>query len=370
MGFFKKLLRRTASEKPGAAAVGLREIAHRVTTLETVPAIPASLVNGGKLGEHETSLFTGWVSEPATLCLYELRDVVLDRSLMVLLKDGKPVVETAYVQDSAAVAALQIRPQDLITVPDHSAPAAICCDHWDSNYYHWLSHTLPSLHAFRSTGHQDVRLILPRPLHAWQADTLALSGFDAAQGLPVDGGKQYAFSRVLYADYVRGAGDFSVSPLSRAAYQSLAATLPDTGPRDLRIFIERGSASNRRIPNEADLTAALQARGFLCVRPETLSVAAQIQLFRRARLVVGQLGAGMSNLVWCQPDTVVFELVAEHHQNPCDLLLAMQAGLKYWGKLMPTGKQEENHTAHSKKPLDISSVLHTLDQIDPYLPPI
>lgn len=355
---------------PVAQAVSLKDVAESVTILETVPAVPASLVKGGTLGPEETSLFKGWVSDPATLCLYDLRDVVLDRSLMVFLKDGKPLLETAYVQDPAAVAALTVRPEDLITVPDHATPAAVCCDHWDSNYYHWLSHTLPTLHALRVTGHQNARLVLPAHLHAWQAETLALTGFDAEQGIPTETGRQYAFSRVFYADYVRGVADFSVSPLSQEAYRSLSSMQPSTGPRDLRIFIERGAASNRRIPNEADLTVALQARGFLCIRPETLSVAEQSQLFRRARLVVGQLGAGMANLVWCQPGTVVFELVAEHHQNPCDLLLAMQAGLQYWGKLMPSGRQEENHTAHSDRPLDIASVLHELDQIEPYLPPI
>ncbi|GBR22915.1 glycosyltransferase family 61 protein [Acetobacter orleanensis] len=358
------------SASGNAGAVSLKDIAASVTVLETVPAVPVSLVNGGKLGADETSVFKGWVSDPATFHLYDLRDVVLDRSLMVFLKDGKPVLETAYVQDPAAVAALEVRPQDLITVPDDTSPAAICCDHWDSNYYHWLSHTLPTLHALRITKHQNARLMLPPHMRAWQADTLALSGFDVTQGLPLENGKQYAFSRVLYADYVRGAGDFSVSPLSRAAYESLAATQPSTGPRDLRIFIERGPASNRRIPNEAELTAALQARGFLCVRAENFSAAEQIQLFKRARLVVGQLGSGMANCVWCQPGTVMFELVAEHHQNPCNLLMGMQAGLLYWGKLMPTGQQTDDHIAQSEKPLDIASVLRELDQIEPYLPPV
>lgn len=366
MGFFRRLFRRTVN----TSTMSLKDVASRVTVLETVPGVPVSLVNGGVLETGETSVFRGWVSEPVTLRLYELRDVVLDRSLMVFLKDGKPLLETAYVQDPAAVATLTVRPEDLVSVPDESTPAAVCCDHWNSNYYHWLSHTLPTLHALRITGHQDARLMLPASMRSWQADTLALSGFDAQKGIPTEHGKQYAFRQVLYADYVRGAADFSVSPLSRAAYDSLAAAQPSTGPRDLRIFIERGPASNRRIPNEAELTAALQARGFLCVRAENLSAAEQIQTFRRARLIIGQLGSGMANCVWCQPGTVMFELVAEHHQNPCNLLMGMQAGLLYWGKLMPTGQQDDDHVAQSEKPLDIGSVLRELDQIEQYLPPV
>ncbi|MFT9063065.1 MAG: glycosyltransferase 61 family protein [Acetobacter persici] len=366
MGFFSRLFRRTAE----TGSVRLKDVARRVTVLETVPAAPAALVADGVLPTGATSLFRGWKSDPATLCLYDLRDVVLDRSLMVFLKDGKPLLETAYLQDPAAVAALRIRPADVVQVPDQPGPVAACFDHWDSNYYHWLSHTVPTLQALRTTGHGAARLILPAGLRPWQAEILALSGFDAHRSVLTEHGKQYAFRRVLYADYVRGAADFSVSPLSQAAYRSLGTGQPATGPRDLRIFIERGAASNRKIPNEAELTVALQARGFVCVRPETLPVAEQIRLFNRARLVVGQLGAGISNCVWCQPGTVVFELVAEHHQNPCDLLLAMQAGLQYWGKLMPTGQQEDNHTAQSEQPLDIASVLQELEQIEAYLPPV
>lgn len=73
MGFFRKFFRRTADTGP----VSLKDVASSVTVLETVPAVSVPLVNGGVLGAGETSVFQGWVSEPATLCLYELQDARL-----------------------------------------------------------------------------------------------------------------------------------------------------------------------------------------------------------------------------------------------------------------------------------------------------
>lgn len=67
-------------------------------------------------------------------------------------------------------------------------------------------------------------------------------------------------------------------------------------------------ARGRKVRNEADLRRMLAQRGFECVYPEEMDFAAQVRLFSRAKLVIGQHGAGLSNLLFMQPGTRLIEV--------------------------------------------------------------
>lgn len=364
---FARLFRRKASVvSDPSAPLTLADVATTMRVLDSAQVQPAALVQDGCLPGGAHSLFRGWQSKPLILRQYELEDVVLDRNLMVFLKDGRPIADTSYLQPPQAVADVTVREDDLVPAPAGQPVMAACFDHWNTNYYHWVVHTVPTLFSLRQSGF-DGGLILPQ-LTPWQEETVRMNGFDPARATMTEPGRQYAFRKVIYTDCVRGAADFSPLPTSRAAYHTMAAQAGVTGrePRTLDLFIERGGASNRLMPNEADLAQALAEAGFTVVRPETLSVADQMRLFAKARLVVGALGAGMANLAWCRPGTVICELVPQQHQNPCNLTLAMQMGLPYWGELIETGVEEESHVAVSQKPFNVPELVHRARQLTMY----
>ena len=154
--------------------VNIADVAEATATIEICAPLPARFPDAISR-DRSRNPFPGWETEPATPRMYRLRNVVLDRSLMVLLKDGEVIAETVYQQSPDAVAALRVRPESLV-VADHGHAVATCCDHWDANYYHWVQHTLPTLHAIQAqhpTG--DVGLIVPR-LAPWQRLSLDLIG--------------------------------------------------------------------------------------------------------------------------------------------------------------------------------------------------
>ncbi len=62
----------------------------------------------------------------------------------------------------------------------------------------------------------------------------------------------------------------------------------------------------------------------------TLSLDQQIALFRNARLVIGPHGAGLANVVFSAPNTVLYELLADHRINSCMNRLAQLRGVHYW----------------------------------------
>jgi capsular polysaccharide biosynthesis protein len=254
-------------------------------------------------------------------------------------------------------------------VADLGHAVATCCDHWDANYYHWVAHTLPAVHAIlqRHAG-GDVGLLVPR-LAPWQRQSLDLIGAAGLPTITTVPGTQYLLPMAEYYDFVAGRADYALSPLSTAAYARMGAGLVPPDPAHRLIYIDRGGSANRRLTNEAALLERLRRRGFHAVRPETLGVDQQIALFQGAGMVVGQLGAGLANIAFCQPGTVVYELVPEHHQNPCFLAMAMQGGLQYWGDVFPTGVTGGDHTTAWVSDIDVDHVMRRLEELAPLIPP-
>ncbi|MBF0892670.1 glycosyltransferase family 61 protein [Gluconobacter sp. LMG 1744] len=353
---------------PPAGLSGLAEIARSVTMLETCPVKCVSSSGLSDLPHPERNPFRDWESMPVTVQHYALRNIVLDQPLMTLLHAGHPVSDTAYVQPPDAVRALTLRPADMISCPSFKGLTASCVDHWASNYYHWVAHTIPTLHVL-SLQDKAVRLVLPEHMHRWQFETLELFGLTSDAHIRLQQGHQYAFKTLDYITFVNGSADFAISDLSRAAYARLRQAVGVSGKSTgRRLYIERGASANRHVPNEAEMADALEKLGFELVRPETLSLTEQIRLFSEAEMVMGMLGAGMANIAWCQPGTLVYELVPSHHVNPCFAAMATQGGLRYWADVFQTGAAQENHTDNALIPLPVTDILDRVRDLTARLP--
>jgi hypothetical protein len=358
---------RPAGNEGGVAmTVSIVDVAESVETLETCAPVEARFAEG-IVQDADRNPFLGWRTAPATLRMYRLRNVVLDRALMVLLKDGAVIRETIYEQSSADIAGLAVR-QDSLMVADIGHAVATCCDHWDANYYHWMTHTLPTVQAILERHPSgDVGLIVPR-LSRWQRQSLELMGVTGLPGITAPPGAQYFLPVAEYYDFVAGRADFSISAVSQAAYARIGGRVTTVESGHRLIYIDRGGSANRRLPNEAALMERLRRRGFDTVRPETLRPDQQIALFRGAGMVVGQLGAGLANIAFCQPGTVIYELVPEHHRNPCFLAMAMQGGLQYWGDVFPTGVTGGDHTSSWIADIDVDHVMRRIDELASLVP--
>lgn len=339
--------------------VRLADIAESSVLLESCPARAARFAPADARRNGADNPFLDWVSTPVGLTAHVLRDVVYDVDSRVLIKGGDLVAETCYLQPPELLAALRVDPARLIR---HAGPglAVPCSDHWPGNYYHWMTHALPVMAALsdRPEIRRRGRLswLLP-DLLPWQRQTLDLLGADGGGRQVLTAGRQYRLDRVVYCNIVAGAADFALSRLCQSVFPRMAARVPVTRRRGLRLYVDRGGVGNRAIPNEAALAAALAAEGFCVVRPERMPVAEQIDLFRAAAMVVGPLGAGMTNIGFCRPGTLVYELVPDHHANPCFLAMAMRGHLNYWADLYPTGATGQDHVARWEAGIDVARVL-------------
>jgi hypothetical protein len=100
-----------------------------------------------------------------------------------------------------------------------------------------------------------------------------------------------------------------------------------------RIYITRRDTGHRRVINEGQVIAELEARGFTVIALTGRTLDEQINLFRNAEIVVSPHGAGLSNVVFCEPDTRVYELLPHDYVNGCFNLQARAAGAAYYADL-------------------------------------
>lgn|GEM_PF-5453758 len=77
------------------------------------------------------------------------------------------------------------------------------------------------------------------------------------------------------------------------------------------IYLSRNKGSTRKITNEQELTNYLKNMGFEIVYPEQMEIDEQVAAFANADIVLGQHGAGLTNLCFCKPLTKVIEIFNE-----------------------------------------------------------
>ena len=107
---------------------------------------------------------------------------------------------------------------------------------------------------------------------------------------------------------------------SREGFAILKAALNADHPplqhseRNVVIYVTRRYATERNVTNESEMIAAVNATVHplgldLVLYYGNLSTQDTIDLFRRARVVFGPNGAGMSHIIFCAPGTVVIEMI-------------------------------------------------------------
>ena len=136
-----------------------------------------------------------------------------------------------------------------------------------------------------------------------------------------------------FSDYLGEATPQMVVRAAMATFRRMSQPVPWIRGAAEAIYVARTDAPERVAENEAELIALLERQGVRIVTPGALSVAEQIAAFRAARLVIGAHGVGMSNIVFCQSGSFVYEMLPRHYPNAAFNRLAQAAGLNYWADL-------------------------------------
>lgn len=158
------------------------------------------------------------------------------------------------------------------------------------------------------------RALVP-PMTNIQREFVALAGIDIAQLDELAAGTGAVLEQGIYSNLTSGEFPFCPHPAIARAFERVAQAVEQSRFAGRRVFLSRADAPNRRMINEAELAHLLEREGFDIVIPGALTATEQIGLFRDAKLIVGQHGAALTNLLFAPPGADGPDVIELHQDN-------------------------------------------------------
>lgn len=245
--------------------------------------------------------------------------------------------------------------------------AVLAAPEAERNYFHWMFDVLPRVHMLEQAGldKQKIDYFLSNMDGLqFQNESLERVGIPLQKILRSDASLHLKARRLIVPS--PAINSFFDTPAWVCEYlQALFSRERSTGvsSREL-IYVTRSNARFRKVVNEAELLSMLEKYGFVAVSPDMLSIAEQASLFAGARVVVGAHGAGLVNLVFCQPGAKVIELFAPDFVQTNYWGISSAVGLEYFyllglGKQSPPAVDKLNRFQNIK--VDLSLLARTLE---------
>ncbi len=210
------------------------------------------------------------------------------------------------------------------------------------NYYHWLLFLIARLHPDFFFGIDTI--ITSQPTTEFQRTGLEvlLKKYDL-KAVYIRDNVSLHVGELTFAQQFGTAG-LDPHPVFMETFRDLkAALVSSASPASELIYISRSDASERKLVNEHEVETLVAEHGFQVVSLQGRSLNEQAALLHGARVVISPHGAGMTNIVFCQPNAKILEFQNPAHINWCMKRLAAINSLDYgflMGSLVEEGRKE------------------------------
>lgn len=212
-----------------------------------------------------------------------------------------------------------------------SGTVAYLSNTWVDNYYHWLQLTLPLLRLYQKLAPEvtiDAYYVGRSRLVKVQEETLAAFGVRQEQIIREPCQAERLLT-VIYQHRPQGENMRYRDPWGHEFIRKKFCQSPDLNfPK--KLYVQRGNVRNRRLINETQLVAFLEALGFVSVRMDGLTVAEQARMFAGADVFIGVHGAALTNLIFARKGAKVIELFPSDVQEPGMFTAATHSELDYY----------------------------------------
>ncbi len=219
------------------------------------------------------------------------------------------------------------------------------------NYYHWMVEALPRLALLQKSG-IEYDYVWIRTDYPFMKETLDILGIDRSKII----GKQHNYIQAdeLIVPSIPSAFGYSsefVINFLREIFIPQAQENIKFHNFSKKVFISRKKAVSRKIVNEDDVFALFKEHGFVAYVLEDLSVLEQVALFYNAEIIVGEHGAGLTNIIFAQPGTKILEIF-QARDRAMYWYLSQALDLDYSFIKTIEFDDKKNGNVHSKVPLD------------------
>jgi hypothetical protein len=193
-----------------------------------------------------------------------------------------------------------------------------------ANYFHWIYDTVPYLYSYfkEKEVNDKLKLLINVPegkddLYVFVYETLDLLGIKKDDLIFLDKDTKY---ETLIIGSSLTHNRMSLKPPHSNVF-SIIDSMEGTSSKVKRVYVSRRTwtrpksnnigtdyTNERRCINEDEVVEMLKGYGFKEIFCEDLSMKEKIGLFRSAEIVVGPIGGGMANILFCKPNTNVISI--------------------------------------------------------------
>ena len=217
-------------------------------------------------------------------------------------------------------------------------------DYWSKGYFHWLTDALTRLYVVRDRL-DGLTLMLPWEFETRDFVRTSLEAFGVKNFDFIKRDEVLLASSLLMPTHTAPSGHFR-DEVIQGVRRTLIEAFGDSGEGE-RIYISRRAANRRRIVNEDDVETMLKSFNFKTIYAEELSFKDQVKILSRARYLVSNHGAGLTNMLFMKDGARVLELRhVSDYVNNCYFVLASALKFDYLYQLCePKPDQADPHTA-------------------------
>ncbi len=298
------------------------------------------------------------IGRTTTVRSFTILNAMLDSVTGLLFQDQLEIPETSYFPPAEAASVVKA-PRAGIVRLDDSEDIIIGYNNAHGGYQHWLTQCIPAIDwSLRQQRTRGVRLVLPA-LAAWQEDILGILGYSQVPRLTLEPNTLYLLPHAEYSEFLNGTTSFGVCLTARDTARRILDRLPSTQSHCPVLFVPCSNPYYGSIRNVDEIIDLLR-RHDVHVVDQRLSTAERINLFRHADVVIGPLGQGLTDVLFCKPGALLWEWMPRHHQNASFNRLAQAAEVDYWGDLF-----ESDHARDAAGPwvVDLAAVARRLSEI-------
>jgi capsular polysaccharide biosynthesis protein len=199
---------------------------------------------------------------------------------------------------------------------------------WYDNYYHWCMEALPRLFSMKDKVSQ-LNLILPSNLKKFHEQTLSF--FNINSIIPCKEDELVFAPSVWFTSFTtKGFGQHNPG-LIREMSSFFKSKISPTGKFNhlKNIYTARTKAPKRKCLNEDELIELLKKYDFEIIVPDNLTVPEQIELFGQVKNVVGVHGSSFVNSLYMKPESRIFDLIEQNHNDLCFFNMADAFDVRY-----------------------------------------
>jgi len=183
-------------------------------------------------------------------------------------------------------------------------------------YYHWMFDLLPRIELIRLSGIKLAEIdwfVVNSLSKNYQKETLRLMGIPDRKIIESDQHSHIEATELIvpsFPGYMDWVPHSTMKFLRQTFLPKISLAKTNAGKK---IYVSRAKAKNRQVINQSEINELLTSQGFKTVFLEEMSVLEQAATFANAEVIIAPHGSGLTNLVFCSPNTKVIELFSPNY---------------------------------------------------------